>query len=690
VAGALLGLAYLFIIPPLQVPDEQAHFFRAAEVSSGAFVNAKATWVPQSYVELTERFRSGMRNIIGEVQPTTFRDLIRLARQTDSSPMQGVKNGNVTQYPPVAYFPAALAIRICRWIHASTLLTLYAGRLFSLAAYLTCCYFAMRWLPFGRLILVCLALTPMAIQQAASLSADAVTNGAAFLYCAYIIKLSSERKAPMPRGEYLGLIALALFLGLCKPTYWLVALLVIIPAGRFASRWAWAAGTGLAGAATLVTALAWQWINRGAFVRFLADREGDGISVGRNTELILHHPFLILSAVVRSFLHFGPELLGQFVGKLCWLDVPLPLWVTLTYSLVLFVACVSSSTTLVKGQRFLMAAMAVVTTVLLYFVMTRIDFPTVGLVNDTMQGRGVLNIVQGRYLIPIAPMMLFAIAGMRPMPESWKRIAFTFCWIGITSATALFLVHKTYFNDQAAEQILKRRASLGVFRQGQWSVVDALRLNRYEFQVSGEAPGDTPVAGDWNGDGIIKVGVYRKGIWILDTDSDRSIDERDPRVPFGGAPEDVPVVGDWNGDGRTKIGIYRGGVFVLDFNGNHRDSENLVFAFGGPGDTPVVGDWNGDGKDKIGIYRKGIWVLDFNGERSDRDTKIFPFGGLPGDVPVVGDWTGDGKIKIGIFHDGTWVLDSNHNFRSDPDEHVLMLGAKGDIPLVWPAPNRKK
>jgi hypothetical protein len=38
--------------------------------------------------------------------------------------------------------------------------------------------------------------------------------------------------------------------------------------------------------------------------------------------------------------------------------------------------------------------------------------------------------------------------------------------------------------------------------------------------------------------------------------------------PFGGYEIDKPVVGDWNWNGLTKIGIYREGMWYLDNNGN--------------------------------------------------------------------------------------------------------------------------
>ncbi|MEZ5584615.1 MAG: hypothetical protein R3F37_19245 [Candidatus Competibacteraceae bacterium] len=35
-----------------------------------------------------------------------------------------------------------------------------------------------------------------------------------------------------------------------------------------------------------------------------------------------------------------------------------------------------------------------------------------------------------------------------------------------------------------------------------------------------------------------------------------------------GAPGDLPAAGDWNGSGTDKVGVFRNGTWFLDFNGN--------------------------------------------------------------------------------------------------------------------------
>jgi serine-aspartate repeat-containing protein C/D/E len=128
------------------------------------------------------------------------------------------------------------------------------------------------------------------------------------------------------------------------------------------------------------------------------------------------------------------------------------------------------------------------------------------------------------------------------------------------------------------------------------------------FQYGEE--GDRAVAGDWNGDGIYTIGVFRKGVWYLDMDGDGRFTEADVSFEFG-QPGDIPVVGDWTGDGVTKVGVYRGGTFYLDTNNNRQlDPADKVIQLGQAGDKPVAGDWTGDGVDKVGVYEDGAAAPD--------------------------------------------------------------------------------
>jgi hypothetical protein len=117
-------------------------------------------------------------------------------------------------------------------------------------------------------------------------------------------------------------------------------------------------------------------------------------------------------------------------------------------------------------------------------------------------------------------------------------------------------------------------------------------------------PADVPIAGDWNGDGIRSVGVFRSGKWHFDMDGDGRWSEGDQVAHFG-QQGDIPIVGDFNGDGIEEIGIYRNGQWIIDTNGNRQiDEGDQRIDLGTGADLPVVGDFNGDGTDEPALYRQ--------------------------------------------------------------------------------------
>src|ERR1035438_6893185 len=54
--GGLLGLLFATVMPPLQVPDELAHFFRAFAISNGTCMTAADQSVPSTVLQLPAIF----------------------------------------------------------------------------------------------------------------------------------------------------------------------------------------------------------------------------------------------------------------------------------------------------------------------------------------------------------------------------------------------------------------------------------------------------------------------------------------------------------------------------------------------------------------------------------------------------------------------------------------------------------
>ena len=88
-------------------------------------------------------------------------------------------------------------------------------------------------------------------------------------------------------------------------------------------------------------------------------------------------------------------------------------------------------------------------------------------------------------------------------------------------------------------------------------------------------------------------------------DGDGRWSNGDKTAQFG-QKGDLPVVGDFNGDGIEEIAVFRAGQWIIDSNGNHEiDAGDRVIQFGQAGDKPIAGDFDGDGTDEPAVFRPG-------------------------------------------------------------------------------------
>ena len=193
--------------------------------------------------------------------------------------------------------------------------------------------------------------------------------------------------------------------------------------------------------------------------------------------------------------------------------------------------------------------------------------------------------------------------------------------------------------------------------------------------------GDYPVTGDWNGDGIDTIGIYRNGSFYLRNSN--TLGFADIVFAFG-QPGDQPVAGDWDGNGVDTIGIYRNGLFLLR-NSNSAGAEDISFYLGNPGDVGIAGDWNGDGADTTGVFRPSNGVIFLKNLNTSGFADININYGLSGDMPVTGDWNNDGIDTIGVYRNAQFLL-RNSNTIGFADI-VFALGNPGDMPIAgnWDA-----
>lgn len=189
---------------------------------------------------------------------------------------------------------------------------------------------------------------------------------------------------------------------------------------------------------------------------------------------------------------------------------------------------------------------------------------------------------------------------------------------------------------------------VGVFRPSTGQFL--LQVNaRTVITVNFGQFGDFAVVGDWDGNGIDTPGVFNPttGQWQLTNGvQNQNLNNSTPPVNFTftlGQSGDQPIVGDWDGNGIDGVGVFRQGnsTFFLS-NGFQGTIDIKPFIFGSLGSQAIAGDWNGDGIDTIGVFSQNTGSMALNNTNNPGNgigDIVFNFGTIA-DIPLAGDWNG--------------------------------------------------
>jgi uncharacterized membrane protein len=402
VASLAAGIGYAFLFPPLTIADEPSHFARAYAVSGGEWIPERrgslvGGVIPTSVQRLAGELDAGEQQLLPgwSFEPARLRALAGRPvapeeRRFAAFPTSG-------QFPAVVYLPQALGIVVGRALGLSVVDLVYAGRLANLLASSLLTFFALRLAPIGRWGLCLLALSPIAVSSRASLSADAVTTAAAFLFIGAVARFAWGDAAPT-RSDRAWLASAAVLLCLTKVPYFvLLALLGLVPRERWELPRR-ARGWILAGALVAGAVVVSCW-SATVFGREL--RQGGGIDRDRQVHAALAEPLRFGSLVVRHYASWTGRYVAQLAGaQLGWLDVKLPIgaaWLYCASLLSVVLLDTDRRARVAPWQRLLLAATVAVAAVVIAASQYAVWTPFGA---DTILG------IQGRYFLPVAPLVV--------------------------------------------------------------------------------------------------------------------------------------------------------------------------------------------------------------------------------------------------------------------------------------------
>ncbi|MDD2414701.1 MAG: DUF2142 domain-containing protein [Eubacteriaceae bacterium] len=407
----VFGCLFVFLTPPMQAPDEITHFLKSYSLSQMQLipkVDENGTVVDEISSEVID-----FSNSFGDLQYDANAKIDYSSVNSWGDVYTSDTEGDTQQTTYITvnayiiyYIPQALGMAFAKLMGMSLLWTLYMGRLFNLIFYCIMLYVAIKTTPLAKNLFFLIALTPMAVFQAASLSYDVMVIAVCVLFTAHMFKLFYDPEAELTSGEFATILILSCILIFMKTVYFpLVLLFLAIPKTKFANikerRHYFFAIVGTSLVVYIIVFIYRKVVYAGAV-------SGNSLS----TEQIigaLSDPNFFFEMISNTFKAFGSNFSEEFIGKLGWLDTALPPWLITCYYGMLIAALFEFSdyekslVNQIDGESLVsmlvlsgiaLFAFIVLMFAVFYFIMT--------LVTLQAEGSSVAQGIQGRYFIPVS------------------------------------------------------------------------------------------------------------------------------------------------------------------------------------------------------------------------------------------------------------------------------------------------
>lgn len=440
----LMGIFYLFVLPPFSAPDEVSHYIGSYQLSSRllgrpsndflgyVLVRPEDIWM-EDITGISEYVRqedgtwkrsqdSGEESeLLGQI---LSEDVYRIVWETGFGAYQqdavaeGLKQKELetdawisSRFPPVVttplvYLPQAVGIATARLLGLGTIPLLYLGRFMNLFCFSVLLFWALKRLPFGQEVMAGVSLLPMTLRLAASYSYDAMIMGCMFLLTAICLDLTFQKE----RADWRDVLILALIAavaGPCKMIYTvLLGLCFLIPVRRFGSLRGWCLSAGIVAAALIVSMVL---VNGQVIASYAAETEAYVSWAGEegySLRLLIHRPYLLIRMFYETLVQQAEDIhlmmLGSRLGNMDeFLNVPYLVLMVFSWCLLeLAFQKQGEGIHFLRGQRFwiwmLCAGCAAAAMLSMLIAWTPMSAP-------------FIYGVHGRYFLPFLPVFLMTL-----------------------------------------------------------------------------------------------------------------------------------------------------------------------------------------------------------------------------------------------------------------------------------------
>ncbi|MDK1118988.1 MAG: DUF2142 domain-containing protein [Anaerolineae bacterium] len=394
----IFGVSACFLLPVSGGYDEESHLMRVWEMSSLTLLPNEKLGnkmpFPGIYWELSYRRKLTIRTV-----ERGFWEQYGSLPLDEYDYIYSIKTRSV--YAPPLLIPQAFVMRyLGRGLQWSALVVYYAIRLVGLLSYILLAWLAVRFIPYGKWVLALIAASPMAILQAATISADTISNGIAFFFIGGSLAIAQRKVLKWKDLTFLILLFLILFWGKINIIPLALLPLLILKHSQFKIRYGYIIILFMSMMILIIEVFGWNLL---AYSRYQDALEGAD-PIGQIL-FILDNPFDFITIIVNNIRINFIDYIFTATALYPFNYWPVPIW---TYYLF-FIGLVS--TLLIKDRNSEIVVRTRISLVIVFILAYLGTIISLYLSYTPVGSEGVRG-VQGRYFLVVVPLLFIAVANL--------------------------------------------------------------------------------------------------------------------------------------------------------------------------------------------------------------------------------------------------------------------------------------
>jgi len=396
----IFGVPMVLLTPPGAGYDEEDHLVRVWELSAFSFIPAQLSAQEMKYPIMFRDLAYRQQAVAGIIDADFWQRYSGTSLYERGYVHRKINTKSV--YSPALLLPQAITMRyLGRQANLPALRLFYLCRFAGLISYLILVWLAIRWMPFGKWILLVLAASPMALFQATTISTDAISNGIGFLFIAGCLSVAASKEMGWRECGYLILLIFLLFLAKLNLIPLILLPFLLISPSQFTKKGTYTFLLGAAVILFVIEVVGWNMITSTRLEPLLANEA----NLTAQLLYILGHPLIFLQAIINDFITNGLVYFQGWINGYGYYYWTPPQIVSLFFLLSLGAALLIASTSEQISKKFrIIFILVFVTSYLATIVSLYLTFTPVG--SDRVFG------VQGRYFIPLVLLLFLLLSSL--------------------------------------------------------------------------------------------------------------------------------------------------------------------------------------------------------------------------------------------------------------------------------------